>query len=88
MTSDFLTQLYSPFLDINEHRVDKKRNVELSNSVISSQFNTTQLYSPVLDIVEQSVDKEGNIGFSYSVSGDKSLNKADPLSAYQQILAT
>ena len=34
------------------------------------------------------VDKEGNIGFSNLVLGDKSLDKADLLSAYQQILAT
>ena len=78
MTSDFPTQLYSPVLDIVEHSVDKERNVSF----------LTQLYSPVLDIVEHSVDKEGNIGFSNSVSGDKSLNKADQLSAHRQILAT
>ena len=31
--SDFLTQLYSPVLEIVEHRVDKERNVKFSNSV-------------------------------------------------------
>ena len=66
VTLDFLTQSYSPFLDVNEQRVDKERAVRFSNSVI---FRS-------LDIVEQSVDKEGNIGLSNSVSEDKSLNKA------------
>ena len=78
--SDFITQSYSPVLEIVEHRVDKEQNI-MSDFLI-------QLYSPVLDKVEHSVDKEGNIGFFNSVSGDKNLNKADPLSAYRQILAT
>ena len=73
VTSDFITQLYAPVLEKVEHRVDKEHNVRFFNSVFT--------------IVEHSVDK-GNIGFCNLVLGGKSLNKADPLSAYQQILAT